>query len=149
MTRHSHSDPVENLLFAKKRDLTPLLEQCVAELDLDREQTLTMEDLLSEAWRIGAPFGQAQAFSQMGGEGEEAEPPDFEAELKPLIEAAIDHLDLSLHALIAASTYLSQAVIAGAKALQAETMALAIEHSHDLGDEALEWLEGRGDTRGD
>ncbi len=144
--RHSHTDSVENLLFAKSRDLTPLLERCRSALDLDHEQSETMEDLLSRAWRIGGLFGQAHALRQLGGEGEEAQEPDLEAELQPLIEETIEKLDCTAQAVIAASTYLSEPIIAGAKAIQAETMASAIEHSHDLGGKAQEWLAKRGET---
>ncbi|HEX5418122.1 MAG TPA: hypothetical protein VFZ25_20900 [Chloroflexota bacterium] len=147
MPRHSHTDSVENLLLAKRRDLTPLLEQSASAFELDHTETETMEDILSAAWRIGALLGQARALADLGGEGEETEGPDIEAELEPLLEQLITAFDFSLDKLISASTYLSHAAVAGAITMQAESMALAIEYSHDLGEEALEWLDERRDRR--
>lgn len=143
MPRHSHTDVVENLLVAQRRDLKPLLEQCAADLGFDQAELEAMEEVLSGAWRIGGMFGQAHALADLGGKGEETEEPDIEAELQPLLEKLIAAFDFDFYKLISASRYLSQAALAGAKSMQQETMVLAMEYNHDLGEEALEWLDER------
>lgn len=145
MKRHGHTDSVENLLFAKRRDLTTLIEESVLALALDGTKVEAMEDLLSRAWNVGGRIGGAHALNELGG-GPPVEASDLDVELKPLIEATAETLELGVPGMVAASTFLSQAVIGGARASQAETIALAIEHSHDLSGEALEWLHHRGES---
>jgi hypothetical protein len=143
MKRYGHTDSVENLLAAKRRDLAPLIERSAAVLKLEGAKAQVAEDLLSRAWNVGGKIGGAHALSELGGPPVEA--PDLEVELKPLLETAGEALELGVLGMVAASTFLSQAVIGGAKAGQAETLALAIERSHDLSGEAMEWL-GRRDV---
>lgn len=143
--KHSHTDSLENLLVAKRRELAPLATESAQALSLDSAQGERMEFLLSEAWLLGTLVGGAKALAEVA--GKEAEQPNVDEQLQPLVEAALE-LGLSLPATIAASKFLTRAILAGARAAEAETIALAIEHNHDLSEEALEWI-ARGESSGE
>jgi hypothetical protein len=138
-----------DLLRAKERDLKPLLEESSEILDLDYEQTETMEDFLNLAWFAGTRSGR----DQMEARATQKEPDvkavaigRLEADFKVLMENSADMLNLTVPLTISMWGYLHEAWMAGNRTCEAELMALYIELKSDVGEEALQWLEGKGES---
>lgn len=134
---------MENMLEAEKQALEPLLRESTEALSLDEEQAVDMEGFLAQAWIAGALAGHANMTAKV------LESPldlgDFEARIKPLVEESADTLNLTFNQTLDMWDYLSQAMVAGVKSCEAELMAMLIEQKHDIGEEALRWLEERRD----
>jgi hypothetical protein len=138
-----------DLLAAKERDLKPLLEESSEILDLDYGQTEAMEDFLNLAWFSGTRSGR----DQMNARATEANP-DIEAvavfhlkaDFKGLMDQSADTLNLTVPRTINMWNYLHDAWMAGNRTCEAEMMALYLETQTDVGEEALEWLEEKGES---
>jgi hypothetical protein len=137
-----------DLLAAKARDLQPLLDEGVDALELDCDQIEAIEDFLNLAWLSGTRSGQAQM------EARATQPnPDisalaverFEADFKELMQQSADTLNLSLGRTIGMWDILHRAWLAGNRTCEAELMGLYLELKSDVDQEALKWLEDRGD----
>jgi hypothetical protein len=137
-----------DLLAAKERDLKPLLEESAEILDLDYEQAEAMEDFLNLAWFSGTRSGR----DQMEARATQQEPnvpavavARLESEFKELMERSADRLNLTLPRTINMWNYLHDAWMAGNRTCEAELMALYIELKSDVGAEARQWLEEKGE----
>jgi hypothetical protein len=140
-------DFANDLLVAKERDLKPLLEESAESLELDRDQLITMETFLNEAWVSGTRTGQAQVHARAVKRQRMVDPVDLapiEDEFKDLMEASADALNLTVNRTISMWDLLSRAWIAGTQTCEAELMALLIETRSDVTAEALQWLEEEG-----
>jgi hypothetical protein len=137
-----------DLLAAKERDLKPLREESAAMLELDWEQSETMEDFLDLAWFSGTRSGHAQ----MRARATEREPDvgavaieRLESEFKLLMDESADMLNLTVPRTINMWNYLHQAWMAGNRTCEAELMGLFVEMKTDVAEEALEWLERKAE----
>ncbi len=137
---------MENMLEAEKRALEPLLKESTEALGLNEEQALDMHDFLAQAWIAGALAGHANMTAKVLNNPLDLD--DFEARVKPLVEESADTLNLTVSQTLHMWDYLSQAMVAGVKSSETELMAMLIEERHDIGDEALQWLEARRDGSG-
>jgi hypothetical protein len=133
-----------DLLAAKERDLRPLLEESSEVLDLDYEQTEAMEDFLTLAWFAGTRSGR----DQMNARATEADPDiaavavsHLESDFKGLMDQSADTLNLTVSRTIRMWNYLHSAWMAGNRTCEAEMMALYLELTSDVGEEALKWLD--------
>jgi hypothetical protein len=136
----------DDLLAAKERDLKPLLEESAEILDLDYRQTEAMEDFLTLAWFSGTRSGR----DQMQARATEPEPDlqavavaNLESEFKGLMDQSAEMLNLTVPRTISMWNYLHEAWMAGNRTCEAEMMALYLEHSSDVGEEARRWLQDR------
>lgn len=134
---------MENMLEAEKRALEPLLKESTEALGLNEEQILDMDDFLAQAWIAGALAGHANMTAKVLKNPLDLD--DFEARVKPLVEESADTLNLTVSQTLHMWDYLSQAMVAGVKSSETELTAMLIEEKHDIGDEALQWLEARRD----
>ncbi|HET7409530.1 MAG TPA: hypothetical protein VFJ13_04965 [Paracoccaceae bacterium] len=134
---------MRNMLEAEKQALEPLLRESTEALGLDEEQMVDMEGFLAQAWIAGALAGHANMTAKVL--DHPLDLGDFEARIKPLVEESADTLNLTVNQTLHMWDYLSQAMVAGVKASETELMAMLIERKHDVGDEALQWLEERRD----
>ena len=137
----------EDLLAAKERDLRPLLEESSEALELDCEQTEAMEDFLTLAWFSGTHSGR----EQMNARATEVDPDieavavsHLESDFKGLMDQSADTLNLTVPRTIGMWNYLHAAWMAGSRTCEAEMTALYLELRSDVGEEALEWLKGKG-----
>jgi hypothetical protein len=126
----------KDLLAAKERDLRPLLEESSEILDLDYGQTEAMEDFLNLAWFSGSRSGHDQMNARA-------------TEPNPDLEAVADVLNLTIPRTINMWNYLHDAWMAGNRTCEAEMLALYLETQSDLGEEALQWLEEKGESESD
>ena len=138
-----------DLLAAKERDLKPLLEESSELLQLDHEQTEAMQDFLSLAWFSGTRSGR----DQMNARATEPEPDveavagsHLESDFKGLMDQSANTLNLTVPHTINMWNYLHAAWMAGNRTCEAEMMALYLELTSDVGEEAREWLEEKGDS---
>jgi hypothetical protein len=138
-----------DLLAAKERDLQPLLEESSEILDLDHRQTEAMEDFLNLAWFSGTRAGR----DQMNARATESNPDieavavsHLESDFKGLMDQSADTLNLSVPRTINMWNYLHDAWMAGNRTCEAEMMALYLETQTDVGEEALKWLDDRGES---
>jgi hypothetical protein len=134
----------EDLLSAKDRDLKPLLEECVEELDLDYQQTLEIERFLDEAWFFGSRNGHAQMRARVAARDFQIPPVRIEAleiEFRALMEASADVLNLDVNTTMTMWGMLGRAWTYGTQSCEAELMALLLVRISDIGGEAQEWLE--------
>jgi hypothetical protein len=136
-----------DLLAAKERDLKPLREESAEALELDHEQTETMDDFLNLAWFSGTRSGHAQ----MHARATQPEPDigavaieRLESEFKLLMDESAEALNLTVSRTIVMWNYLHQAWMAGNRTCEAELMGLYVEMRTDVAAEALEWLEDDG-----
>jgi hypothetical protein len=134
----------KDLLAAKERDLRPLLEESTELLELDYDQTEAMEDFLTLAWFAGTRSGR----DQMNARATEANPDveavvvaHLESDFKGLMDQSANALNLTVPRTISMWNYLHEAWMAGNRTCEAEMMAMYLEHTTDVGEEALEWLE--------
>ncbi len=141
----------KDFLAAKERDLKPLLEESSTILELDHEQTEAMEDFLALAWFAGISAGR----DQMNARATEANPDieavavsHLESDFKGLMDQSADILNLTVPRTISMWNYLHSAWMAGNRTCETEMMALYLELTSDVGEEALTWLE-RKDGEGD
>jgi hypothetical protein len=138
-------DFADDLLSAKERDLKPLLEECVEELDLDKEQSLEMERFLDEAWFSGTRNGHAQMRARVAARDFHIAPvrvEEIEVEFKALMEASADVLNLRVNDTMVLWGLLGRAWVYGTQSCEAELVALFIERTSDIAGEAQEWLAG-------
>lgn len=135
-----------NMLEAERRALEPLLRESAEALELSAEQIVEMEGFLAQAWIAGALAGHANMTAKVLDNPLDLD--DFEARVKPLVEESADTLNLTISQTLHMWDYLSQAMVAGVKSSETELMAMLIEEKHDIGDEALQWLEERRDGSG-
>lgn len=140
-----------DLLAAQERDLTPLLEESSKILELDPEQTEAMEDFLTLAWIAGIHSGR----DQMNARATEANPDieavavsHLESSFKGLMDQSADTLNLTVSRTINMWNYLHAAWMAGNRTCEAEMMAMYLERTTDVGEEALKWLQGKDDGEG-
>jgi hypothetical protein len=142
-----------DLLAAKERDLKPLREKSAEALELNCEQSETMEDFLNLAWFSGTRSGHAQ----MRARATERDPDigavaiaRLESEFKLLMDESADMLNLTVPRTIDMWNYLHQAWMAGNRTCEAELMGLFMEMKTDVAEEALEWLkrDGKGGGNG-
>lgn len=133
-----------DLLAAKERDLRPLLEESSEILELDFDQTEAMEDFLTLAWFAGTRSGR----DQMNARATEANPDieavavsHLESDFKALMDQSADTLNLTVPRTINMWNYLHAAWMAGNRTCEAEMMAMYLERTTDVGEEALKWLE--------
>lgn len=149
MSPRDSEDVRKDFEAAQERDLKPLLEESVETLNLDYEQSETMEDFLIAAWVSGTRWGRDQT------EARTKPKPDIlavaisnlEADFKSLMGESADALNFTLPHTINMWNYLHEAWMAGNRTCEAELMALYIEVKSDVGAEALKWLEDRDDGR--
>lgn len=139
---------------AKERDLKPLLDEGADLLELDPEKSSVMQSYLEEAWFSGTRNGHAKLLNHAercredpsNAEGgiaiEPSQMANIEAELKILMEASADDLDLTFLRTILLWDFLKRAWIAGVYTYEAELMATLIERDSDVSEEAQRWLEG-------
>jgi hypothetical protein len=143
----------KDFLAAKERDLTPLLEESSAELELDYEQTEAMEDLLTLAWFAGISAGRDQMNARATEENPDIEAvavSHLESDFKGLMDQSADILNLTVPRTIRMWNHLHDAWLAGNRTCEAEMMALYLELTSDVGEEALKWLEEeRGKSNSD
>jgi hypothetical protein len=133
-----------DLVAAKERDLKPLRAESEETLELDYEQTATMEELLDLAWFAGIRSGQAQLNARVTEEN-----PDiraiaierFETDLKGLLEQSADLLNLSLTMTISMWSLLHKAWLAGSRTCEAEMIGLYLAMQSDVTEEAQDWLD--------
>lgn len=137
---------MENMLEAEKRALEPLLKESAEALELNEEQIIEMDNFLAQAWIAGALAGHANMTAKVLDKSLDLG--DFEARVKPLVEESADTLNLTVNQTLHMWDYLSQAMVAGVKSCEAELMAMLIEQKHDIGEEALQWLEERRGNSG-
>jgi hypothetical protein len=140
-----------DLLAAKERDLEPLLAESSHVLELDYEQTETMEDFLNLAWFSGTRSGR----DQMNARATEPNPDlkalaisNLQSDFKGLMHESADTLNLTVVGTITMWNYLHEAWLAGTRTCEAEMMAIYIETKSDVGEEARKWLEDRGEGGG-
>lgn len=136
-----------DLLTAKERDLTPLIEESTDSLELDSSQAVQMEAFLDEAWFGGIYTGHAQVLGWAKKRGTEVPTPDMaaiEAEFKALMEASAEALNLSVIATIQAWGILGRAWVAGVNSCRKELMVHLTVSTTDVADEAVHWLENNG-----
>jgi hypothetical protein len=145
---HKSDEFGNDLLAAKERDLRPLRKESADELELDYEQTETMEDFLDLAWVAGVRSGQAQ----MEARATEREPnipavarEHLEADFKDLMAESAGTLNLSLSGTIVMWEFLHQAWMAGNRTCEAEMMGLFLEIKSDVAEEARQWLDGEAE----
>lgn len=139
-----------DLLSAKERDLKPLLGESADCLDLDYSQTADMEAFLNEAWFSGTRSGHAQMRERANQRRFDIKPvglEEIEAGFKELMEESADTLNLTLGETIRMWGFLGEAWIAGTQTCEAELMATFLELRSDVAQEALDWLEGGGETK--
>ncbi|HEX5418123.1 MAG TPA: hypothetical protein VFZ25_20905 [Chloroflexota bacterium] len=134
---------MQNMLEAEKQALEPLLRESTEVLGLNEEQMVDMDGFLAQAWIAGALAGHANMTAKVL--DNPLDLGDFEARIKPLVEESADTLNLTVNQTLHMWDYLSQAMVAGVKASETELMAMLIERKHNVGDEALRWLEERRD----
>jgi hypothetical protein len=137
-------DMGRDLLAAKERDLRPLLEESVERLELDCQQTEAMEDFLTLAWIAGTRSGR----DQMNARATEADPDleavavsHLESDFKGLMDQSAETLNLTVPRTIDMWNYLHAAWMAGNRTCETEMMAMYLERTSDVGEEALKWLE--------
>jgi hypothetical protein len=137
-------DMGRDLLAAKERDLRPLLEESTEILELDHEQAEAMADFLTLAWFAGTRSGR----DQMDARATEANPDveavavsHLESDFKGLMDQSADTLNLTVPRTIDMWNYLHAAWMAGNHTCEAEMMAMYLERTSDVGEEALKWLE--------
>jgi hypothetical protein len=139
-------DFADDLITAKERDLKPLLEESAAGLDLDYGQNEEMERFLNEAWFFGSRNGHAQMRARVAARKFDipaVRVEEIEIELRALMEASADVLNLTMGRTIAMWGVLGRAWTAGTQTCEAELMALLIERNSDVAGEAQEWLEAK------
>lgn len=137
-------DFADDLLSAKERDLKPLLEKCIEELELDYQQTIDIERFLDEAWFVGSRNGHAQMRARVAARDFQIAPirvEELEVEFKAVMEASADVLNLSLNGTMTMWGLLGRAWIHGTQSCEAELSALMIVRTTDVAGEAQEWLE--------
>jgi hypothetical protein len=138
-----------DLLVAKERDLQPLLEESSEILGLDYEQTEAMEDFLNLAWFSGTRSGRdrmnARA-TQPNPDVEAVAVSHLKSDFKGLMDQSADALNLTVSRTIYMWNYLHDAWMAGNRTCEAEMMALYLETQSDVGEEALKWLDERGES---
>jgi hypothetical protein len=142
-----------HFVSARDRDLRPLLEEGVAELDLCQEKTSAFEAFLEEAWLSGTRNGHAKLLNhalrrreQLSTESHEplvepAQIEDIEAEFKAMMEASAEVLGLPMGRTMVLWNFLSRAWTAGVSTYESEVMASLIERNSDIAGEAQRWLE--------
>jgi hypothetical protein len=137
-----------DLLAAKERDLRPLLDESSEILDLDYEQTEAMADFLTLAWFSGTRSGR----EQMQARATEPDPDiqavairNLESDFKGLMDQSAEILNLTVPRTINMWNYLHEAWMAGNRTCEAQMMALYLEMKSDVGEEALKWLEEKGE----
>lgn len=138
----------KDLLAAKERDLRPLLEESSEALDLDYEQTEAMEDFLTLAWFAGTRSGRDQMNARATEENPDIEAvavSHLESDFKGLMDQSADTLNLTVPHTISMWKYLHSAWLAGNRTCENEMMALYLELTSDVGEEAREWLEENRD----
>lgn len=138
----------KDLLAAKERDLRPLLEESSEVLDLDYEQTEAMEDFLTLAWFAGTRSGRDQMNARATEDNPDIEAvavSHLESDFKSLMDQSADTLNLTVPRTISMWNYLHSAWMAGNRTCEAEMMAMYLELTSDVGEEALEWLEEKKD----
>ncbi len=141
-------DFADDLLSAKERDLKPLLEECVEELELDYQQTIDIERFLDEAWFFGSRNGHAQMRARVAARDFQIAPvrvDELEVEFRALMEASADVLNLNVNNTMTMWGLLGRAWTYGTQSCEAELMALMLERNTDIANEAQEWLEELGD----
>jgi hypothetical protein len=145
------SEDFENdLLSAMERDLRPLLEESSECLELDHDQIVEMEGFLTDAWFAGTRSGHAQLRERAIQRKDDIAPvgvKEIEAGFKALMEESANALELTLPQTINMWGFLGRAWIAGTHTCEAEIMAKFLERNSDVGEEALQWLEERGDSK--
>lgn len=139
----------EGLIAARERDLAPLVEQCVATLDLSEEQTDRMRGLLRTAWARGTHNGHEQVRVWAERQGRAGHPDldsgPVEAEFQELMEQSADALNLTLAETALAWHYLTDAWIAGIYTVQEHLFTYLGIETADIGKEVEGWLEERGE----
>jgi hypothetical protein len=138
-----------DLLAAKERDLTPLLEESSEILDLDYEQTEAMEDFLNLAWFSGTHSARDQMDARATTPNPNVEAAviaNLKFEFKGLMDESAATLNLTIPRTIEMWNYLHDAWMAGNRTCEAEMMALYLETQSDVGEEALKWLDGRQES---
>lgn len=138
--RESLSAAVET---AKEQDLQPLAEESAEILDLDEEQTATMESYLHDAWFFGIRTGHTVMVETKMGQTD-ARPVilEMQGEFQELMERLGEALNTTVGTTIAAWNYLGRAWIAGARFWEVEISARLIERQSGGIDETLRRLEG-------
>jgi len=144
-----------HFLSAKERDLRPLLAEGIEALELDEKRAWQMEVFFEGAWFSGVRNGHTKLLDQVSRYRDDPDCPDprqlpidpghlerVEQELKEMMEASAEVLNLSVGATVAFWEYLSQAWVAGTRAYEDEVTAALIERVSDVGAEALRWLRG-------
>lgn len=137
-------DFADDLLSAKERDLKPLLEVCIEELELDYEQAIEIERFLDESWFFGSRNGHAQMRARVAARDFQIAPirvEEIEVEFRALMEASADVLNLSVNQTMTMWGLLGRAWTLGTQSCEAELMALLIERNTDVTSEVQEWLE--------
>lgn len=148
MSSPDGEDLRNDLLAAKERDLTPLLEESVAVLEFDYEQAEAMEDFLDLAWFSGTRCGRDQMEARATKKKSGAKSTiisRLKSEFRALMEQSADAMNLTVAHTITMWHYLHEAWLAGNRTCEAELMALFIEVQSDVGEEAARWLEERGE----
>lgn len=127
---------------AKERDLKPLVEESVENLDLSKDQLVTIEAYLDEAWFFGVRTGHAVMLETKMGQTDPAPVIlEMQDEFQELMERLGEDLNATVGATIAAWNYLGRAWIAGARFWEVEITARLIERQTGGLEEMLRRLE--------
>ena len=151
MSLRDDRDLKSHLLSAKERDVGLLVREGEESLELDGEQAAGMETFLSKAWFSGTHACHAQMLAQVRQQPVDVDRLDvkpLEDDFKALMDESADTLNLTVTETVSMWDLLGRACIAGIHTCRAEITALLLETRSDVGEEALRWLEERGERDG-
>lgn len=144
MSLPGNEDLRKDLLTAKERDLSPLVQESAESLELDPGQVAQVETFLNEAWFSGTRTGHAQMAVRARERKAHVKPVglgQIEADFQALMEESADTLNLTIDHTIDLWDFLGRAWIAGTRSCEAEIIARLLEARSDVAKEALDWLE--------
>lgn len=141
------ADINSHFLTAEEVELKPLIAEAEESLELGSDGVAELERFLSDAWFSGVQACHSQMLARATQRTPPLGPIDMkpvEAEFQALMERCASALNLSVTRTILAWGLLGQAWVAGTRSFQAEVAARFLEGKSDVGQEALEWLDGSG-----
>ncbi|MFL5898191.1 MAG: hypothetical protein ACJ76D_06960 [Solirubrobacterales bacterium] len=142
MSPYDHDRFTTTLLTARERDLKPLAEQAIEELDLGPEQLETLAFYLNRAWFFGIKTSyKIVVESKIGGKAVKPVLFSMHDEFREIIESCGDELKMTVGTTIKTFELLGEAWVRGVDFWEVESTALLLEHQEGGFGEVLERIE--------